>query len=128
MMKRKTAIARNLRKTAPGPEMRLWQELRGRRIDGWKFRRQAPIAGFVVDFCCEAARLTIELDGVHHANQAEADRVRTAAIEAAGYKEIRFANADVSGRTAWVLEEIRRMLDITRGDTMREALPRLDAD
>jgi very-short-patch-repair endonuclease len=108
--------------------MRLWQELRGRRLEGWKFRRQVPIAGFVVDFCCEAARLTIEIDGTHHADQAEADRSRTAAIEAVGYKEIRFTNADVSGRQAWVLEEIRRMLDVARSEAMRQPLPRLDAE
>jgi very-short-patch-repair endonuclease len=85
-----------------------------------------PVAGHIADFGCVAARLTIELDGVHHAEQIEADRVRTARIQAAGYQEIRFTNEDVRSRLDWVLEETRRMLDIARGDPMRPAIFRMD--
>ena len=44
--------ARRLRKTMTEAERRLWQRLRDRRIDGFKFRRQAPIGRYVVDFVC----------------------------------------------------------------------------
>jgi very-short-patch-repair endonuclease len=47
-------------------EIRLWRELRDRRLDGWKFRRQVPIEGFIVDFVCFEARLIIEMDGPVH--------------------------------------------------------------
>ncbi len=35
--------------------------MRDRRFEGWKFRRQMPIEGFVVDFCCWDAKLIIEV-------------------------------------------------------------------
>ena len=60
-----------------------------------KFRRQMPIDGYVVDFCCEASRLIVELDGGQHAQQSEADCARTAALEAQGYLVLRFWNNDV---------------------------------
>jgi very-short-patch-repair endonuclease len=48
-------------------ERRLWRLLRDRRFVGAKFRRQHPIGPFIVDFYCEKARLTAELDGGGHA-------------------------------------------------------------
>ncbi|MFL5148937.1 MAG: endonuclease domain-containing protein, partial [Microvirga sp.] len=83
-MTRQTDTARRLRAEAPGPEEVLWKQLRNRRLDGWKFRRQTPIAGFIVDFCCWEARLSIELDGAQHAAQPLADAERRRAIEANG--------------------------------------------
>ena len=85
-----------------------------------------PIAGHVVDFACVSARLTIEVDGRQHADEIDADSDRRSKIEAAGYSEIRFTNEDVRGRPAWVIEEIRRVLDITRGAPMRPPAFRLD--
>ena len=121
-----TQAARRLRSTETSPEELLWRELRGRRLEGWKFRRQMPIAGHVVDFACVSARLTIEVDGKQHADQVEADAERRKKIEAAGFVEIRFTNEDVLGRPAWVIEEIRRMLDIAGNRPMRPALFRMD--
>ncbi len=118
--------ARRLRAQPTSSEDLLWQQLRNRRLDSWKFRRQVPIADCVADFACEAARLTIEIDGKHHAEQAELDAARTAKIEAAGYLEIRFTNDEVRSRLDWVLEEIRRALDIARGDEMRPPIFRFD--
>jgi very-short-patch-repair endonuclease len=60
-----------------------------------KFRRQMPISGYVVDFCCEAARLIIELDGGQHSERVEEDARRTAALEAQGSLVLRFWNNDV---------------------------------
>ena len=125
-MTRHTDIARRLRAEAPGPEEVLWKQLRNRRLDGWKFRRQTPIAGFVVDFCCWEARLSIELDGAQHAAQPLADAERRRAIEANGFLEIRFTNDEVRERLHWVLTEIRRALDLARAKAPREAAPRFE--
>jgi very-short-patch-repair endonuclease len=125
-MTRHTDIARRLRAEAPGPEEVLWKQLRNRRLDGWKFRRQTPIAGFVVDFCCWEARLSIELDGAQHAAQPLADAERRRAIEANGFLEIRFTNDEVRERLQWVLTEIRRALDLARAKAPREAAPRFE--
>lgn len=121
-----TSAARRLRKTDTSAEELLWRELRGRRLDGWKFRRQTPIAGHIVDFACMAARVTIEVDGKQHPELVEADALRRKKIEAAGYLEIRFSNEDVLGRPAWVVQEIRRVLDAARAHPMGPQVLRTD--
>lgn len=59
-------FARRLRAGQTSLEDLLWRELRGRRLDKWKFRRQVPAEGYVVDFLCTAAQLVVEADGPHH--------------------------------------------------------------
>ena len=120
------SIARRLRRDSTGPEGILWRELRASRFHGLKFRRQAPIAGYVADFCCYSLELTIELDGSHHADQPLSDAARRAAIGSHGYLELRFTNDDVKERLDWVLREICRAADIARARTPRTPLPRLD--
>jgi very-short-patch-repair endonuclease len=68
-------------------EGRLWSHLRRRQLDGWKFRRQAPIGDYIVDFVCLAARLVIELDGsTHDEKKFDYDQRRQAWLESEGYK------------------------------------------
>jgi very-short-patch-repair endonuclease len=119
-------IARRLRRDSTGGEDILWRELRGSRLDGFKFRRQVPIAGHIADFCCYSLGLTIELDGKHHANQPLSDAERRRLIESHGYLELRFTNDDVKERLDWVLQEILRAADIARARPPRPPLPRLD--
>jgi len=107
--KRLTPIARKLRRRRTDAEDRLWHHLRGRQLDGFKFRFQMPIGPHVADFACEQARLVIELDGGQHSDSAS-DPARTAAIEAAGYRVIRFWNHDVLANTDGVLEVIAQAL------------------
>ncbi len=100
--------ARALRKNSTDAERILWSELRDHRLNGAGFRRQVPIQNFVADFTCHAAKLVIELDGGQHfSDQAEqADDARSAAIEAQGFKVLRFSNHDVMTNRAGVLETI----------------------
>jgi len=65
-----------------------------------------PIDHYVVDFCCESARLIVELDGGQHAEQVEKDKARAAALEARGYLVLRFWNNEVLQNTHGVLEVI----------------------
>ncbi|RJF90777.1 endonuclease domain-containing protein [Sphingomonas cavernae] len=108
--KRLTPAARNLRRSATEAEARLWHHLRNRQLEGFKFRRQYPIGAHIADFACEQARLVIELDGGHHADQIDADTLRTRSLEAAGYHVLRFWNTDVLNNTSGVLEAIREEL------------------
>lgn len=98
--------ARRLRRDQTDAERTLWFRLRDRRLRGLKFRRQMPIDRHVVDFCCEDARLIIELDGGQHAERSKADAARTAALEARGYLVLRFWNNDVLQNLDGVLESI----------------------
>ena len=111
-------FARSLRRTQTEAEHHLWLRLRDRRLDGLKFRRQAPIAGFVADFVCMDARLIVELDGSQHCEAAgEArDAERTRSLETAGFQVIRFWNDDVTNRLEAVLTTI---LDNVHGATRR---------
>ncbi len=90
-------FAHELRNRSTDSEQRLWQRLRNRRLGGFKFRRQYPIEGYVVDFICIEAKLVVELDGGQHADEAaiEYDRRRSEAIEAHGFRVIRFWDCDV---------------------------------
>ncbi|MEW6436615.1 MAG: DUF559 domain-containing protein [Pseudomonadota bacterium] len=119
-------IARRLRARATTSEDILWQQIRDRRLDGLKFRRQVPIAGFIADFCCYDLGLTIELDGKHHSAQPESDAARRQIIASHGFLELRFTNDAVRERLDWVIEEIRRAADTAQARTPRRAFPRID--
>jgi very-short-patch-repair endonuclease len=98
--------ARALRSKLTYPERKLWYALRDRRLAGVKFRRQAPLLGFIVDFLCLEHSLVIELDGNSHIDKFEYDSNRHTKIEAAGYRVIRFSNDDVLRDIEWVLGAI----------------------
>src|SRR3954463_9040370 len=88
--------ARELRRSMTLPEGLLWQVLRNRPA-GFKFRRQHPLAPYVLDFYCAAAKLVIEVDGAAHdmGDRPERDVKRTKLLESKGYQVIRIAAADV---------------------------------
>lgn len=101
------AAARELRKHPTAAEVVLWQYLRRRQQQGLRFRRQYPLGRFVLDFCCPAIRLAVEIDGEAHAGREERDAARTAELEAHGYSVIRFRNEEVMSDISTVLERIR---------------------
>ncbi|MCO5177787.1 MAG: DUF559 domain-containing protein, partial [Thermomicrobiales bacterium] len=84
----------------------LWAAIRGRRLDGLKFRRQQVIGGYIADFYCNETRLVIEVDGPIHDKQYEYDRVREEAIELHGLCIIRFTNDQVLNHLPDVLTTI----------------------
>ncbi|MFI5400091.1 MAG: endonuclease domain-containing protein [SAR324 cluster bacterium] len=102
--------ARRLRTEATPAEDRLWAELRGRRLQGARFRRDHTISRFIVDFYCGKARLVIEVDGPIHEDQREEDAQRQAILESQGLCVLRFTNAMVEQEMAAVLSEIGRAL------------------
>lgn len=102
--------ARALRNDATDAERHLWQHLRGRRLAGFKFRRQYPIAGHIAGFVCVEAKLVDELDGGQHVEQSMEDAQHTRRIECNGYRVLRFWNDDVLVETDDVLGEILRSL------------------
>jgi very-short-patch-repair endonuclease len=101
-------IARHLRKTETIAEKRLWQELRKLRTQGYHFRRQHPLQGFIVDFACLAQRLIIEVDGAQHqlAKNIKVDAARDERLKWRGYRVLRFGNGDIRENLDGVLLEI----------------------
>ncbi|MEG3150515.1 DUF559 domain-containing protein [Sphingomonas sp. ZT3P38] len=103
---RPTERARDLRNEPTLHEKLLWQHLKGSRLQGLKFSRQMPVAGFFPDFVCRSHRLAVELDGHQHGENEQYDEERTRLIEAAGYRVIRFWNNDLTSNMDGVLETI----------------------
>ncbi|MFL5803128.1 MAG: endonuclease domain-containing protein [Roseiflexaceae bacterium] len=77
--------ARQLRQEQTASEALLWEQLRARRLGGYKFRRQHALGRFIVDFYCAEHRLIIELDGPIHTQQHERDEAREEALNIQGY-------------------------------------------
>jgi|MDTD01.3.fsa_nt_gb very-short-patch-repair endonuclease len=88
-------IRRELRKEPTEAEAFLWKILRGKNINGRKFRRQHSIENYIVDFYCAEEKLVIELDGKIHLNQKEMDFERDKRLKELGYNVLRFENERV---------------------------------
>ena len=86
--------ARAMRRQPTEAEAALWRILRDRRMAALKFRRQAPVAPYIVDFICFRHRLIVEADGSQHAESAY-DRERDAFLVAQGFIVLRFWNHDI---------------------------------
>jgi very-short-patch-repair endonuclease len=109
-------FARGLRANSTDTERKLWSILRDRQFNGWKFRRQYPVEGYIIDFYCVKARPGIELDGSQHGDPAhvEYDRERDEKLESVGVRLLRFANEDVLKETDAVTQSIWSALNTLR--------------
>lgn len=87
--------AKALRKNSTDIEKILWQKLRNRQLNGYKFKRQVPIGSYIVDFVCTAAKLIIEVDGGQHSEQIDYDAKRTKFLESKNFTVVRFWNNEV---------------------------------
>jgi len=103
----KLARAKELRRQMTVAEELLWRRLRANRLDGYHFRRQQIIDGFIVDFYCHALGLVIEVDGEVHEHQEAYDNQRDEVLRARGLVVLRVANADVEQSIGRVLERIQ---------------------
>ncbi|MBM4066683.1 MAG: endonuclease domain-containing protein [Planctomycetes bacterium] len=97
-----------LRKRMTKAEIFLWSKLKGKQLNGLKFRRQYGINNYVVDFYCPEQKLAIEIDGdVHGYNsQVIRDKRRQREIEALGIKVLRYTNNDIIKNVKGVLHNI----------------------
>jgi len=103
-------FARELRRQQTDAENLIWMLLRDRRLAGCKFRRQHPVAHYILDFYCHEAKLAVELDGGQHADKYAHDVGRDAFLEAQGIRVLRFWNNQVFSETEAVLEVIWQAL------------------
>src|SRR5574341_318399 len=99
-------LARQKRHKPTEAEDYLWQELRNRKVAGVKFRRQAVIERFIVDFYAARAGLVVEVDGSIHDYTPEEDAIRREFIESMGIRVLRFRNEEVVEDIESVLEKI----------------------
>jgi very-short-patch-repair endonuclease len=101
-----------LRNNLTSAEAVLWLQLKNRKLDGKKFRRQHSIGPFIADFYCPECRVIVELDGAGHFTEtgAERDARRTEFLKRFGVRVIRFENRAVFKNMEGVLEAIRLFL------------------
>ena len=117
------ARAKSMRRVMTDAELKLWNELRAHRLMGLGFRRQFPVAGYIVDFACPAKRLIIELDGTHHgeAEAASADQTRSKRLADDGWTVLRLWNADVLSDIDGVCRHIVTVAGVVAEDAARQA-------
>ena len=110
----KVQRAKELRRQMTKEERILWQQLRTNRLQGFHFRRQQVIAGFIVDFYCHAAGLAVEMDGEVHQQQVEYDAERDCVLSARGLRILRIRNTEIFENLPGVLA---RIAAACRGET-----------
>lgn len=105
--------AKVLRQNATKEERKLWNHLKAKKLDGFKFRRQEPIGHYIVDFICFETKLIVELDCGQHSqsDMIEYDNNRTKFIEGCGFNVVRFWNNQINNEMesvlAFILHECR---------------------
>jgi very-short-patch-repair endonuclease len=99
--------ARRLRRSMTPPEVILWDRLR-RRPGGFKFRRQHPAGGYVLDFFCSEALLAVAVDGVAHEMgvNPQADARRDLWLRDRGIEVMRLSAAEVTKAADAAVEAI----------------------
>ncbi len=100
-------IAREFRKAPTKGEKILWESLRGRKLNGIKFRRQQPVGYFVVDFYNSVYRLVVEVDGPVHDFQQEADKARQEILEELGLVVLRIKSEMIEQNLSMALDMVR---------------------
>ncbi|MBO3697563.1 DUF559 domain-containing protein [Fabibacter sp. E12] len=112
LYRRLKEFVRELKKKETLAESVLWERLRNKQLDGYKFRRQHIIGQYIADFVCLTRALVVEVDGGIHQlpDVAENDEVRTAWLEEQGFSVIRFTNDEVLADIDWVESEIKTAL------------------
>ena len=106
-----------MRRAPSVPERILWKLLRGRQLEGFKFRQQVPIGRYVADFVCLRHRLIVEADGPFHDEIRDAER--DGWLAAQGFKVLRFPNSEIVTRPENVLMAI---IDAIPGAAQPDAL------
>jgi very-short-patch-repair endonuclease len=104
--------ARSLRHEMTEAEKVLWNELKNRKLNGLKFRRQHPIHYYIADFYCHEKKLIIEVDGEIHKNRdiREHDENRSAEFERLGIRVVRVTNEQVLNSLGEVIDTIKRTI------------------
>ncbi|MCB7482544.1 vitamin B12 dependent-methionine synthase activation domain-containing protein [Christiangramia sediminis] len=105
--------ARKMRYNNPTmAETRLWEALKTKQLEGYKFRRQHIIGGYIADFVCLKEKLVIEVDGLIHQlpDNKKSDAERSEWLQEQGFRVIRFSNTEVIQDLDAVLESILKTL------------------
>jgi very-short-patch-repair endonuclease len=103
-------LRKSLRKNLTPAEATLWSLIRGKQLDGRKFRRQHSVDKYVLDFYCASEKLAIELDGEPHFTDEgiKRDDQRTEYLNTQKIKVLRFENDEIFQSPEGVLAGIKK--------------------
>lgn len=93
-------------------ENKLWEALSGKKLEGYKFRRQHIIGNYIADFICLKENFIIELDGAIHQlpENLASDEERTKWLNSEGYQVFRVTNDEVLNNLEKSLNKILSLL------------------
>lgn len=91
--KKRQHLRRNMTKW----EIRLWNDLKQKKMLGFKVRRQYGVNNYVIDFYCPELKLGIEVDGDVHFEYGRRnhDQKKDKLLEGLGIKVIRLSTIDL---------------------------------
>ena len=123
-------FARAQRNQPTDAEKRLWHFLRAQQLRDRKFRRQAAIGPYIVDFVCFANKLIVELDGPQHLDPeaVKHDNQRTNWLTARGFRVVRFRNQELDDNIRAVVHAIGRAIDELAARAQNPPSPALPAE
>ncbi|WP_338870976.1 methionine synthase [Spirosoma sp. SC4-14] len=98
----------NNRKLPTQAEDILWNALSGKKLEGYKFRRQHIVGPYIADFICLAQNLIVEVDGLIHQlpDHQVSDAERTQWLNKEGFRVIRVTNYEVTNQLEAILDRI----------------------
>ncbi|BAU92944.1 hypothetical protein MPPM_4339 [Methylorubrum populi] len=101
-------FARAQRHDMPHAEALFWEQVRGGRFRGAKFKRQVPISPFIADFFCASAKLVVEIDGPVHEtdDRRRRDEARNAWLAAQGFLVLCFSTDLVLSNPGAVMDAV----------------------
>jgi len=105
----------------------LWEIVRGKKMAGFKFRRQHIISNYITDFVCLSEKLIIEVDGLYHQlpENKSSDEIRRIELNKLGFEVIRFTNEQVLGDTDIVVNTIVQKVKQRRSELLESQNPPL---
>jgi len=117
--KEQTGRRKSLRKSMTKAETYLWLQIKGKKINNCKFRRQFGIGKYILDNYSPEIKLAIEVDGVTHVNEEEKryDLERQIEIEEFGVTFLRFTNEEIYEAMGYVLDSINKKIFELRNKT-----------
>jgi very-short-patch-repair endonuclease len=106
-------LAKKLRSNMTYSEVKLWNELKNGKLNGYDFDRQRAIGNFIVDFYCKDVQLAIEIDGITHEEEKAKckDAIRQKELEETGIHFLRFDALLVVNKVEAVVREIANWLE-----------------
>lgn len=90
----------------------LWESLKNKKLEDFKFRRQYIIGSYIADFVCLKKKLVVEIDGLIHQlpENKKSDKERIAWLKEHEFRVIRFTDEEVLTNLDHVLDKILRTL------------------